>query len=731
MNDTAFAEAMAVHQAGQFGVAATLYRAILHREPDHADSLHLLGLITAEQSDPQAGITLIRRAMALDPGRAAHHNSLGHAYRRLDRLSDAVDAYRAAAELRPESAEIHNNLATTLLDLGQRVDAVAHYRLAARHAPETGDIWYNLANVLADMDTPAETELCYRNAIDLKPKFADALGNYGRWLMTQSRWADAESRLAEALTLVPMQAGTWNNLGVVSQELNRPEAEACFRNAVAINAKLADAHYNLGCLLFGQGRSDDAIACHEAAIQADPRFATARLGACMAQLPILYQSEAEVAERRQRYAAALQNLVAGDPNSMAAAIGTSQPFFLPYQGEDDRTLQAIYGQFACAALATPTPLAARPAPGERIRLGIVSGYFCDHTLWKLFLEGWLTQIDRTQFEIIGFHTGRITDDQTARAAALCDQFVQGASSWQTAITNASPHVLLYPEVGMDPIAGRLAAMRLAPVQCVAWGQPETTGMPTIDYFLSSELMEPPEGDTHYTERLVRLPNLGLNYTPDPSVMTGLGPVTHDFANANNDPPIFWSGQALYKYLPQYDAIYPRIAAELGACQFIFIGFAKSQAVTDTFRTRLWAAFAKAGLNADQHVVILPPMSQHDYIDAVARADVILDTPGWSGGKSTLDCLAVNPAIVTLPGRFMRGRHTAAILRRIGCPETIAGSTDEYISIAVRLARDQNWRTQLRQAVARQKHKAFNDLDYVRALETFLTQAEPYTGQRRN
>ena len=67
---------------------------------------------------------------------------------------------------------------------------------------------------------------------------------------------------------------------------------------------------------------------------------------------------------------------------------------------------------------------------------------------------------------------------------------------------------------MDPIAGRLAAQRLAPVQCVAWGQPETTGMPTLDYFLSSDLMEPPDGAAHYTESLVRLPNLGLCYLPD-------------------------------------------------------------------------------------------------------------------------------------------------------------------------------------------------------------------------
>ena len=116
------------------------------------------------------------------------------------------------------------------------------------------------------------------------------------------------------------------------------------------------------------------------------------------------------------------------------------------------------------------------------------------------------------------------------------------------------------------------------------------------------------------------------------------------------------------------------------------------------------------------------MSQRDYIDAVGRADVVLDTIGWSGGKSTLDCLALDPAIVTLPGRFMRGRHTAAILRRIGCEATVAGSLEAYVSIAVRLARDPVWRAEVRQAVARGKHLAFGDLGYVRALETFLAEA---------
>jgi protein O-GlcNAc transferase len=218
---------------------------------------------------------------------------------------------------------------------------------------------------------------------------------------------------------------------------------------------------------------------------------------------------------------------------------------------------------------------------------------------------------------------------------------------------------------------------------------------------------------------VRLPNLGFCYLPD-----GIVPSRIDRAAIGLDPmaPVFWSGQALYKYLPQYDDIFPRIATQIGRCQFVFIAFAKSRAVTEIFRQRLWTAFAMAGLDAAAYIVILPPMSQPDYLGAVGLADVILDTPAWSGGKSTLDCLIWDPAIVTLPGRFLRGRHTEAILRQIGCEATIAGSLDQYVSIAVRLARDPAWRLQVRKAVARGKHRAFDDVTYVHALEAYLTKA---------
>jgi len=722
MKNTAFAEALALREAGQIADAAARCRAILGRDPNHVDSLHLLGLITAEHSDPEAGIALIRQAMAIHPRCGMFHHSLALGYYRLGRLEDAIADYRTAAALLPNAPEIHCNLATALRALGRQGEAIEHYRQAVALAPDTPDPWYNLANALAESNQSAGAEMYFRKAIELKPDFVNALGNYGRWLIRHARFVEAQRIFTQLVCVAPRDAAAWNYLGIAVHKQGRRPAEGCYRRAIDIDPGMADAHKNLGHWLFDQGRTDDAIACFQTATSVNPESGTGQLASCMGQIPIVYRAQAEVAERRARYTKALEDLGSVAASSLAGVIGGAQPFFLPYQGEDDRALQSSYGELAYRALADiepPARLANPPKSGERIRLGIVSGCFCDHTLFKLFLESWLTKLNRSRFEVFGFHTGWATDAETARCANMCDRFVQNLPSpaaFRTAITTIAPHVLLYPEVGIDPIAGRLAAMRLAPLQCVAWGHPVTTGMPTIDYFLSSELMEPPDGDAHYTERMVRLPNLGMSYSPDASRVKPIDP------GPRADGPVFWSGQSLYKYLPRYDAIFTRIAAEVGACKFIFVGFPSSQAVTNIFRDRLGKAFAAAGLDGDMHIVILPQMSQQDYIDAAGRADIILDTPGWSGGKSTLDCLVHDPAIVTWPGKFMRGRHTAAILRRIGCEATIADSEDEYVSIAVRLARDTVWRSEVRQAVARGKHLAFDDLAYMRALETFLVEA---------
>jgi predicted O-linked N-acetylglucosamine transferase (SPINDLY family) len=372
-----------------------------------------------------------------------------------------------------------------------------------------------------------------------------------------------------------------------------------------------------------------------------------------------------------------------------------------------------------AARYGPAPLPGPPAAGEPVRVGIVSGFFRRHSNWKIPISGWLSQLDRRRFRLFGYHTGRETDEETRTAAGLCARFVQGPlpiEGWRRAILDDAPHVLIYPEVGMDPVAAQLAAQRLAPVQTNAWGHPETSGFPALDFFLSSDLMEPVDAQDHYTERLVRLPNLSIYYEPPDH---GPSTVTRSDLGLRPDATVYWCSQVIYKYLPQFDQLFPRIAREVGDCQFVFIRFPGAAHVTDVLRRRLDAAFAAFGLKADDHCVILQRLDPGRYAAAASCCDVTLDSIGWSGCNSILECLAHDLPVVTLPGDLMRGRHTAAMLEMMGVTETIANSIDDYVAAAVRLGRDTQWRTELRSRIAANKHRLERDRACITVLEDFL------------
>lgn len=719
------------HEAGDLDAAERIYRRILAEHPEHADSLHLLGLIAHQRGRQSTAIELIGAAIARQPGQAHYHNNLGNALLDLGQVEAAVAQYRIALRDRPGSAEIQSNLGAALGTLGRWDEALPHLRAACRRAPDLPAPHVNLGTGLRLLGQAAEAEAAYRRALALGLDRPEVHHNLGIALAALGRFEAAAASYRAALRLAPDDPDVLNNLGNLFQEQSLlDDAVACYDAALAVRPGFPEAHYNRACALLAQSRTDAARDGYAEALAHAPAYGAARIGLCMAELPIVYRDAAEIGERRLRYGAALATLrdeIAGGAAFAdgMAAVGASRPFFLACQGVNDRELQDLYGGLACriAASATVPPAPAMPpGPAARLRVGIVSGFFREHTIWRLLIRGWVTQLDRSRFEVCGYHTASRCDGETRLAADACDRFVQGLSTgarWRELIADDAPHVLLYPEFGIDPMAAQLATQRLARVQCAAWGHPDTTGLPTIDYFLSSAAMEPIAAQDHYTEQLVRLPNLAAYY--EPVEATGLT-VSRAELGLRADATVFWSSQALHKYLPQHDDVFPRIARAVGNCQFVFIAFAKSAHVTDLFRRRLARAFEAHGLDADAHCVILPSLEHARFMAALAVADVVLDTPGWSGGKSSLECLTCDLPIVTLEGELMRARHSAAMLRLIGLTETIARDVDDYVAIAVRLARDGVRRTALRARIAASKHRLFRDRAAIRGLEDFLIAA---------
>ncbi len=593
--------------------------------------------------------------------------------------------------------------------------------------PTSFDAQYLLARALAQRAQQRDALLAVDKALALQPDHVEAQFVRVDLLRRLNLRPYALAAYGKILALQPRSVEALHDRAALLREMNRLGAALADCDAgLAIRPDYAEMHYLRGVVLRSLNRWRDAVDSFARAVALRPDYSAARFGRCIAELPILYSSEAEIAARRAGYEQALRRLcddfASGGLPELASGIGSFQPFFLAYQGLNDRAPQSLYGTLLCrlaerkfgqAAVAPP------PRPGEPIRVGIVSGFFRMHSNWKQPISGWLKQLDRSRFDVFGYHAGAQTDDLTKVAAAACRRFVQGPlppERWREEILRDAPHVLVYPEIGMNGNIPALAAQRLARTQCSFWGHPETSGMPTIDYFLSSELMEPPDGQSHYTERLVRLPNLSIYYEP-----VDLPRVAVDRAKYKLRPgaTVFWCSQSVFKYLPQFDDVFARIAQAAGDCQFVFIQTATQQHVAALFWMRLAQAFARHGFKIDDHCVLLQHLPMPEFVAAMGLCDVFLDSIGWSGGNTTLESLTQDLPIVTLPGPVMRSRHSAAILRQMGITETIAATVDDYVSLAVRLARDVPWRRAMKAKVAANKHRVYRDRAAIEGFEQFL------------
>jgi predicted O-linked N-acetylglucosamine transferase (SPINDLY family) len=228
-----FNDALQHHQAGRLAEAEQLYRQTLMVEPQHADTLHLLGVLANDVGRHDVAVELITKAIHLKKGVPAFHNNLGNAFVSLDRLDEALTHYKRALALRPDYAEAFNNLGNIFKEQGKFDEAFTHYR----------------------------------RAIDLKPDYAETHNNLGTVLKSQGKFDDAIASYKRALALKPDFGEAFNNLGNILKDMGKfDEAEACFRQAIAFKPDNVRFFNNMGSALKSQGRLDEAILSYRKAL---------------------------------------------------------------------------------------------------------------------------------------------------------------------------------------------------------------------------------------------------------------------------------------------------------------------------------------------------------------------------------------------------------------------------------------------------------------------------------
>ncbi len=572
-----------------------------------------------------------------------------------------------------------------------------------------------------------------QQAVNLRPDYVEALSSLGAIYVIQNRLDEAIACLQMAKTLAPESIQVLYNLGGALKRKERiEEAIACYKQAIAIAPDYIQAYNKCGEVMAGDNQITGAIACFQQTLNYQSEHPIAnRLYNLI--LPILYEHEEEISYWRDRFEAGLSkyidtyDLEVEESRKFALrGISYCTNFYLTYQAQNDLILQRQYAEFVHRIMAANYPqwtqkLDMPPLSMDgKIRIGYISPNLKNHAgvAWAV---GWLKHRNRDEFEVYSYFTDKIPDEITAEFKAESDYFRHIYDRFEAICEQVYAdrlHILVFPDIGMDAQSLKLAVLRLAPIQCACWGHPITSGSPNIEYFLSGDLMEPDNAQSHYSETLVRLPKLGFCY-PKPQ-FPQIAKTRADY-QLPEDAIVYLACQSFYKYLPQYDYIFAEIARRIPRAKFVFICRYSSH-VNQQFHRRLQRAFTQVGLDADKFCVLLPRQNGDDYLNLHLISDIFLDSIGWSGGNTSLEAIAAGLAVVTLPGEFMRGRHTYAMLKILEMEDTIAQDEAEYIDIAVRLAADPAWRHRIVEKMRSRHDRLYEDTTCVRALEEFYQAA---------
>jgi protein O-GlcNAc transferase len=726
------------YRAGRLNEAESLYRAVLAKHPDTVDAIQGLAVICHQRGRPDEALALFRRAITLDPESRVADRQLGRlleqrgdlvgaaiCYRRAARLRPgdagaqadlartvagqseaavAIGHYRRAVSLAPEDAWAHIGLGNALLRKGEVADAAASYERALSIDPDLAEAHSNLGEALRRLGRPGEAVAACERALALKPELAEAQNHLGNALRQEGRLEPAISHYEQALSLKPDWPEVHNNFAIALQEQGRtPEAVEHYERALSLNSGLAEVHQNLGSALAQSGRTLDAIAALRRALALKPDYPEA-----LVQVAHL---NGELCDWRHREAKTAQVL-----NLMGRHPGLVPPFNLQAQQSTtaEQLLCAQQWSQRIAQGRSPGFTHDRSRSTRRIRLGYLSADFRDHPVAYAIAET-IERHDRTRFDVFGYSYG--PDDRSGlrrRLETAFDRFIDlhaiGNDEAAQQINTDAVDVLIdltgYTQFGRP----RILVSRPAPVQVNFLGFLGTMGAEFIDYIMVDPFIAPSSQQRFYSEKVVHLTGGWWPAEIRWEIAEEARPRTE--YGLPEDAFVFCCFNTSYKITPSMFNVWmgllrasPRSVLWLGAADSV---------VQDNLRREA----VQRGVSPER-LVFAPREPMADYLARHRHADLFLDTLPYNAVGTAYHALLTGLPVLTCAGETFAGRTAGAILLAAGLPELVTLSIEEYVSLAMKLARNADLLADTRQRVARARSSSalFDGDRTVRELET--------------
>ena len=700
--------------SGNIQMAIEAFQQAIAIDSEQAEFYKNLGNAYADEHKWDLSLKNFQTALQLSPNYVEAWYDKGCAMQSAGFIHDAINCYRSVLKIDPHHCDSLNNLGVIMQAVGQIDEAMVCYQRAVRADPTHYVANTNLGNLFRQRGNAKRALACYEKAIAVNPKIADAHNKKGFALRDLSRYGESVASLALAHELAPesdvylidyanallsqgrpRQALSFYqkvvernpqkkqailNMGLCHEELGNPvSAIACYRNALSIDGNYEKAHSLLVSLL-KKTCSWDAL---EAVSKRLDRFTEAALsrGEKPAETPFLNISRRMDSELNYRVARAW-----------------AKPIEERY-GHDPIILDRVK-EFCVNA-------------PPRLTIGYLSCNFRNHPTAQL-MAGLFGRHDRKRYKIICYSYG--VDDASQYRENIkknCDQFVDLRSIGDVAAAQRiqSDGVNILVDLGGFTKDSRLgiAAQRPAAIQVRYLGLAGTTGATFFDYLVTDKVVTPPDDAGNYSEKFIYMPDCYQvnNYIEDCS---NSGLQRSDFKLPQQEH-VYCAFHAAYKIDRAIFMTWMRILEKVEkSVLWLCIG--------DSFTRQQLLSHAKQSGVSPERLIFADSLPKVKHLQRLRLADTALDTVLVTGAATTSDALWAGLPVVTMKGCHFASRMSGSILRTVGLPQLVAGSIQEYVKLAVKLATDSSFSNEIRKFLRhdRQNSTLFNTERFTRSLE---------------
>jgi protein O-GlcNAc transferase len=654
----------------RFTEAAIIFSCLQQYKKDDVRIPYNLGLIYSLQGKDHLAIDAYDLALKIQPDDYMTLINKGSTCNDIKNYALALDVLDKAIKVKPDAKEAWCNKGIALNNLSLYQESISAYEKAISLDLNYYKAWSNKSAPLSKLGRLIEASHACDKALSISPGYAEGWLNKGIILNVLRHYKEAIAHFDKALGINPNYAEGWFNKGVTLNEIKQhEEAIAHYDKALGINPGHAEGWFNKGISLYALGRYEEAIRHFDKALSLKSDIDWASGDLLHAKMKICDWN-------------GLQESLDKISKKLTENDKVIDPFIL-LSLNDDALLHKkcseifIQSRYPFNPDLGPIP---KPTQSQKIRVGYFSADFHNHATGYLMAE--LFELhDKSKFELVGFSFGPIVNDEMRqRLVKSFDQFIEVGEISDLDAAKLSRDLSIDIAVDLKGFTENARAgifsYRAAPIQVNYLGYPGTMGADYIDYVIADKTLIPPELQSHYSEKVISLPN--SYQVNDRKRLISDRKFTKQELGLPKNGFVFCCFNNNYKILPATFASWMRILR------------AVEGSVLWLFQDNSWAVenlkkeAEKQGISSDR-LVFAERLPLHEHLARHRQADLFLDTFPYNAHTTTSDALWAGLPVLTLKGASFASRVAASLLNAIGLSELIVNTREEYENMAIEFA----------------------------------------------